>query len=76
MIPDSIVLEPDGRGSYTFTFSSERGEVSGRVTVGTEGPPERRSKADQEQAAKIESWRSHENSARPAGIDDPKTCNC
>jgi hypothetical protein len=43
MIPDSIVLEPDGRGSYTFTFSSERGEVSGRVTVGTEGPPERRS---------------------------------
>ena len=65
MIPDSIVLEPDGRGSYTFTFSSERGEVSGRVTVGTEGPPERRSKADQEQAA---SWRSRENSAEPAGI--------
>jgi hypothetical protein len=52
MIPDSIVLEPDDRGSYTFTFSSERGEVSDRVTVGTEEPPERRSKADQEQAAK------------------------
>jgi hypothetical protein len=28
MIPDSFVLEPDGRGSYTFTFSSERGEVA------------------------------------------------
>jgi hypothetical protein len=52
MIPDSLVLEPDGRGSCTFTFSSERGEVSGRVTVGTEGPPDQRSQADQEQAAK------------------------
>ena len=27
-------------------------EVSGRVSVGTEGPPDRRSEADQEQAAK------------------------
>jgi hypothetical protein len=52
MASDSIVLEPDGRGSYKFTFSSQRGEVSGRVTVGTEGPPDRRSEADQEQAAK------------------------
>ena len=52
MAPNSVVLEPDGRGSYKFTFSSRRGEVSGRVTVGTEGPPDRRSEADQEQAAK------------------------
>jgi hypothetical protein len=52
MAPDSVVLEADDRGSYKFTFSSERGEVSGRVTVGAEGPPDRRSEADQEQAAK------------------------
>jgi hypothetical protein len=52
MTPESIILEPDGYGSYKFTFSSERGEVSGRVTVGTEGPPDQRSQADQEQAAK------------------------
>jgi len=52
MAPDSIVLEIDGCGSYKFTFSSQRGEISGRVTVGTEGPPDRRSEADQEQAAK------------------------
>ena len=52
MAADSVTLEPDDRGSYKFTFSSQRGEVSGRVTVGTEGPPDRRSEADQEQAAK------------------------
>ena len=34
---DTIHLEPDGRGSFTFTFSSTRGEMSGRVNVGTEG---------------------------------------
>jgi hypothetical protein len=49
---DTILLEADGRGSFTFTFSSSRGEMSGRVNVGTEGPPDRRSIADQEQAAK------------------------
>ncbi|MGB6467015.1 MAG: hypothetical protein WBF27_12585, partial [Xanthobacteraceae bacterium] len=47
-----IRLEADGRGSFTFTFSSARGEMSGRVNVGTEGPPDRRSTADKEQAAK------------------------
>ena len=47
-----ILLEPNGRGSFTFTFSSPRGEMSGRVKVGTEGPPDRRSTADKEQAAK------------------------
>ena len=52
MAPDSLVLDPDGPGSYRFTFASQRGEVSGRVTVGVEGPPDRRSEADQEQAAK------------------------
>ena len=41
-----------GRGSFTFTFSSARGEISGRVNVGTEGPPDRRSMADKEQAAR------------------------
>jgi hypothetical protein len=49
---NTIALEPDGRGSFTFTFSSLRGEISGRVNVGTEGPPDRRSIADKEQAAK------------------------
>jgi len=49
---DTVLLEADGRGSFTFTFSSSRGEMSGRVNVGTEGPPDRRSIADREQAAK------------------------
>ena len=48
----AILLEADGRGSFRFTFSSSRGELSGRVNVGTEGPPDRRSAADKEQAAK------------------------
>src|SRR5438876_8368679 len=46
---NTIVLEPDGRGSFTFTFSSPRGEMSGRVNVGTEGPPDRRSTADKKE---------------------------
>lgn len=49
---DTIRLEADGRGSFTFSFSSARGELSGRVNVGTEGPPDRRSDADKEQAAR------------------------
>ena len=49
---DTIRLEADGRGSFSFTFSSARGEMSGRVNVGTEGPPDRRSTSDKEQAAK------------------------
>ncbi len=49
---DTLLLNPDGRGSFTFTFSSSRGELSGRVNVGTEGPPDRRSTTDKEQAAK------------------------
>ena len=47
-----IALVEDGPGSYRFTFMSSRGELSGRVTVGVEGPPDRRSDADREQAAK------------------------
>jgi hypothetical protein len=47
-----IALFEDGPGSYRFTFSSTRGELSGRVTVGIEGPPDRRSYEDREQAAK------------------------
>jgi len=47
-----IALFEDGPGSYRFTFGSTRGELSGRVTVGIEGPPDRRSYEDREQAAK------------------------
>jgi hypothetical protein len=47
----NIVLESDGPGSYKFKFATGRGEISGRVRVGLEGPPDNRSEADQEQAA-------------------------
>jgi hypothetical protein len=47
-----IALMEDGPGSYRFTFASARGEMSGRVTVGIERPPDKRSVADREQAAK------------------------
>ncbi len=47
-----IALVEDGPGSYRFTFMSRRGELSGRVTVGIEGPPDRRSYEDREQAAR------------------------
>ena len=49
---EAVVLEPDGRGAFTFKSCSPRGEISGRVNVGTEGPPDRRSTPDKEQAAK------------------------
>jgi hypothetical protein len=47
-----IALFEDGPGSYRFTFATVRGELSGRVTVGIEGPPDKRSAYDREQAAK------------------------
>jgi hypothetical protein len=47
-----IALFEDGPGSYRFTFMTKRGELSGRVTVGIEGPPDRRSNDDKEQAAR------------------------
>ena len=47
-----IALVEDGPGSYRFTFVSKRGEISSRVTVGVEGPPDRRLDDDREQAAK------------------------
>jgi hypothetical protein len=47
-----IALVEDGPGSYRFTFASRRGELSGRVNVGIEGPPDKRSPEDREQAAK------------------------
>ena len=47
-----IALVEDGPGSYRFTFASTRGELSGRVTVGIEGPPDRRTYGDKEQAAR------------------------
>jgi hypothetical protein len=49
---EQIALVEDGPGSYRFTFASTRGELSGRVRVGIEGPPDRRSYEDREQAAK------------------------
>jgi hypothetical protein len=52
MMTPQIALVEDGPGSYRFTFSSTRGEMSGRVRVGIEGPPDKRSGADREQAAK------------------------
>lgn len=48
---DRIVLERDGPGSFRFKFQTARGEITGRVRVGLEGPPDNRSGADQEQAA-------------------------
>jgi hypothetical protein len=51
VIHHSITLEPDGSGSYKFKFATGRGEISGRVRVGQEGPPDNRSEADQQQAA-------------------------
>jgi hypothetical protein len=47
----SIVLEPDGPGSYRFKFATDRGEISGRVRVALEGPPDNRSEVAQQQAA-------------------------
>ena len=50
--PVEIALVEDGPGSYRFTFATKRGELSGRVTVGIEGPPDKRSEYDREQAAR------------------------
>jgi hypothetical protein len=47
-----IALVEDGPGSYRFTFATKRGDLSGRVTVGIEGPPDKRSDYDKERAAK------------------------
>jgi hypothetical protein len=47
-----IALVEDGPGSFKFIFSSKRGEFSGRVNVGIEGPPDKRSQEDRERAAK------------------------
>jgi hypothetical protein len=47
-----IAIVEDGPGSYRFNFASKRGELSGRVNVGIEGPPDNRSIDDKEQAAK------------------------
>jgi hypothetical protein len=51
-VATKIALIADGPGSYKFAFTSGRGELSGRVTVGIERPPDRRSQEDREQAAK------------------------
>jgi hypothetical protein len=47
-----IALVEDGPGSYRFTLTSKRGKLSGRVTVGIQGPPDRRSYGDRQQVAK------------------------
>jgi hypothetical protein len=49
--PIQIALVEDGPGSYKFSFYAKRGELSGRVTVGIEGLPDKRSDDDREQAA-------------------------
>lgn len=46
-----ISLVQDGPGSCRSTFTTARGEFSGRVNVGIEGPPDGRSESDKEQAA-------------------------
>jgi hypothetical protein len=51
VIHHNITLEPDGPGSYKFSFATGRGEISGRVRVGQEGPPDKPSESDQRQAA-------------------------
>ena len=51
MTHHSIVLEADGSSSYKLKFATGHGEISGRVRVGLEGPPDNRSEADEEQVA-------------------------
>ena len=46
-----IALVERGPGSYGCTFATRRGEMSGRVNVGIEGLPDKRSGADRERAA-------------------------
>jgi hypothetical protein len=60
-------LEQDRRGSYAFSFTSPRGEVSGRVNVGTEGPPDKRSTGDKERAA-LRALVGKQGSMKPARI--------
>jgi hypothetical protein len=50
--PVQTALVEDGPGSYRFTFATKRRDLSGRVIVGIEGPPDRRSDYDREQAAR------------------------
>src|SRR6266849_4698268 len=46
MAENELILEPDGEGSFKFTFVSDRRALAGRVGMGVEGPPDRRSKED------------------------------
>jgi hypothetical protein len=66
---DTIHLEADGRGSFTFTFSSARGEFSGRVNVGpkvlrTGGRPQTKIRR-----LKTKFWLWRENWLRSANRD-------
>lgn len=65
--PIQIALAEDGPGSYRFTFPTKRGEMSGRVTVGVEGPPDKRSDYDREQAAKSQILALSRESAEARG---------
>jgi len=46
MAENELILEPEGEGSFKFTFVSDRRALAGRVGMGVEGPPDRRSKED------------------------------
>src|SRR5260370_34342176 len=46
MAENELILEPDGEGSFEFTFVSDRRALAGRVGMGGEEPPARRSAGD------------------------------
>jgi hypothetical protein len=52
MAENELIMEPDGEGSFKFTFVSDRRELAGRVGMGVEGPPDRRSKEDNERCGR------------------------
>jgi hypothetical protein len=67
MTQDNIHLEQDGPGSFTFSFSSPRGELSGVSMSEPKGLRTSDRMTIESKRPKIRFWRSRENSARPAG---------
>jgi hypothetical protein len=61
-----IALVEDGPGSYRFTFSSARGELSGRVTVASQDHPTAERTQTENKQRKTRSWRCLESSQSPA----------
>jgi hypothetical protein len=64
-----IALVEDGPGSYRFTFISTRGELSGRVKVGIQGPPDRQSYQTESRQQRIRFWLCRESSQQHAETD-------